>query len=79
MNEPNDTTIAAINEDREDLETMKDFDILVASLKELPEIDDEELIVGGYSTPMTHAERQEWWRTSDLGKKLGVDMGDADS
>lgn len=37
-----------------------------------------ESFVGGYSTPMTHAERQEWWRSSELGERLGVDVGEAE-
>jgi hypothetical protein len=35
-------------------------------------------ILGGYMTPMTHSERQEWWGTSELGKRLGVDVGEAE-
>jgi len=73
--EPNDTTIAAINEDRDELESVESVEELFQRLHE--EESPEKILVGS-KVIMTHDERQEWWRSSELGKRLGVYVGEAE-
>ena len=39
---------------------------------ESPAVAEQELRRGGYSVAMTHAERQAFWQTSEVGQKLGI-------